>query len=252
MRKGEAGCTPTQKLYLLQLVETEERFYKKIMRYLQENKNDRGGYFWRVIIFGCSFNGWSVSVWRHVQPKGQRGVNHIIWETFKRYIVKSPNSIISPNILMNIYLKFIISFTYLNPFLSDKEASFIYFMSTHGNHFIYNYDTINIITSFIEHCIDPVILNLYVQYSNTSHSLVISGIHYAPVSYEFNIHKLVPTNNQYYYKTLKYPLFNTDIPDKAIDPVIAYFGKRKPIIMCDFCLMINHTEYKCMLCGPAL
>ena len=111
------------------------------------------------------------------------------------YIVKSSNSIIYPNILMNIYLKCIISFTYLNPFLSDKEASFIYFMSTHGNHFIYNSDTINIITSCIEHCIDPVILNPYVQYSNTSHSLVISGIQYSPVSYEYNIHKLVPTNN---------------------------------------------------------
>ena len=68
-------------------------------------------------------------------------------------------------------------------------------MSTHGHHFIYKADTINIITSFIEHCIDPVILNPYVQYSNTSHILVIYDIHYAPVSYEYNIHKLVPTNN---------------------------------------------------------
>ena len=68
-------------------------------------------------------------------------------------------------------------------------------MSTHGHHFIYKADTINIITSFIEHCNDPVILNPYVQYSNTSHILVIYDIHYAPVSYEYNIHKLVPTNN---------------------------------------------------------
>ena len=69
-------------------------------------------------------------------------------------------------------------------------------MSTHGNHFIYKADTINIITSFIEHSNNPVILNPYVQYSNTSHSLVISGIQYAPVSYEYHIHKLVPTNNE--------------------------------------------------------
>ena len=51
-------------------------------------------------------------------------MNHIIWETFKRNIVKSPNSIIYTNILMNIYLKFIISFTYLNPFLNGRGLLF--------------------------------------------------------------------------------------------------------------------------------
>ena len=112
--------------------------------------------------------------------------------------MKSYNSIISPNILMNIYLKFIVSFTDINPFLSEKEDSSIYFMSNHGHHFIYKAYTINTITSFIEHCNDPVILNPYVRYANTPHSLVIYGIHDAPVSYEYNIHKLVPTNNEYY------------------------------------------------------
>ena len=134
--------------------------------------------------------------------------------------MKSSKSIISPNIIMNIYLKFVISFPYINPLLSDKEASFIYFLSTHVHHFIYKAYTIYTITSFIEHCNYPVILNPYVQYSNTSHSLVIYGIHYAPVSYYYYIHKLVPTNNEYYYKTLKCPLLNTGIPDTEIDPVL--------------------------------
>ena len=111
------------------------------------------------------------------------------------YIVKSSNSIISPNTLRNIYLKLVIYFPYLNLLLSDKEVSFIYFMSTHGHHFIYKADIINIINSFIEHSNNPVILNPYVKYSNIFHSLVISGIHYAPVSYEYHIHKIVPTNN---------------------------------------------------------
>ena len=111
--------------------------------------------------------------------------------------MKSYNSIIHPNILMNIYLKFIIFFPYLNPFLSDRDAYFTYFLSTRGHNFIYKADTINIIASFIEHCNDPVILNPYVQYSKTSHILVIYGIHYDPVSYEYHIHKLVPTNNDY-------------------------------------------------------
>ena len=53
---------------------------------LQENKNDRAGDFWRVIIFGGSFNGWSVSGWSHVQPKGWRGVNQIRPETCTRYV----------------------------------------------------------------------------------------------------------------------------------------------------------------------
>ena len=114
------------------------------------------------------------------------------------YRVKSSNPIISPNILINIYLNFIISFPDVNPFLSEKRAPFINFLSTYVHHFLYKADTINIITSFIENCNDPVILNLYVQYSNTSHSLVISDIRYSPVSYEYHIHKLVPTNNDYY------------------------------------------------------
>ena len=76
-------------------------------------------------------------------------------------------------------------------------------MSTNGDHFIHKSDTINIITSFIEHCNDSVILNPSVQYSNNFHSLVISVTHYAPVSYAYHIHKLVPTNNECYYKTLK-------------------------------------------------
>ena len=82
--------------------------------------------------------------------------------------MNSSNSIISPNIFSDIYLKFIIYFPDLNTFFSDKEASFIYFLSSHGNHFIYKVDTINIITSFIEHFNDPVIFNPYVQYSKTS------------------------------------------------------------------------------------
>ena len=106
-------------------------------------------------------------------------------------------------------------------------------MSTHGHRSIYKSDTINIINSFINYWNNPVILNLYVQYSNTSHILVIFGIQYAPVSYEYHIHKLTPTKNEYYYKTLKYPLCNTGIPDTSIDPVIVEFGKRKPISMCD-------------------
>ena len=73
-------------------------------------------------------------------------------------------------------------------------------------------DTINIITSFIEHCNDPVIFNTYVKYSNNYNSLVISSIKYSPVSYEYHIHKLVPTKNEYYYKTLIYTHCNSGIP----------------------------------------
>ena len=38
MKKGEGGWTPTQKIALLQLVETEEIFSKEIMRNLQKKK----------------------------------------------------------------------------------------------------------------------------------------------------------------------------------------------------------------------
>ena len=119
-----------------------------------------------------------------------RSDGRIVWGTYR---VKSSKSIISPNIIFNIYLKFIIFLPGINPFFSNKNSSLIYFMSTHGHRSIYKSDTINIINSFINYWNNPVILNLYVQYSNTSHSLVISGILYAPVSYE-----KVPTNNEYY------------------------------------------------------
>ena len=156
------------------------------MRDLQEKTNDRAGYCWRVIflgvvstagvcLYGVTFN----------QKVGEEWI--ISYEILLRstYRVKSSNSIISPNTLMNIYLKLVIYFTDINLFLSEKEDSFIYFLPTHGNHFIYKADTINTITSFIEHYNYPVILNPYVQYWNTSHSLVISGIHYTQVSYEY-------------------------------------------------------------------
>ena len=85
-KNGEGYQTPNQKLSLLQLVGTEEIFSKKIMRDLQENTNDRAGYIWQVIIFKCSLNGWSVSRWRHFQPKGWWGVNRIRQKTCTRYV----------------------------------------------------------------------------------------------------------------------------------------------------------------------
>ena len=56
------------------------------MRDLQEKTNDCAGYFYQVIIFGYILNVWSASVWLKIQPTGWRGVNHIRWETFKRFV----------------------------------------------------------------------------------------------------------------------------------------------------------------------
>ena len=69
-KKGEVGYTPTYKLALIKLFETEKKsFSKEIMSNLQIEKNDRVGEFWRGVICVCSLRKWRVTRELHVHMK---------------------------------------------------------------------------------------------------------------------------------------------------------------------------------------
>ena len=115
--------------------------------------------------------------------------------------------IIYPNILVNRYLYFIIPFPYIIPLLYSKQAYFVIFLSTHGHNFIYKANTITTISEFVEHCNEPVVLNLSVQSLYPSQSSVIVGIDYAPISYEDKIHQPIKhTDFEDPYKNLEISL----------------------------------------------
>ena len=69
---GEGGWKPTLKIALQQLVESNKRFSREIMR--------------ERIIFGTIFNCWSVTKICHVQPEGWREVTCIRWVNRMGYV----------------------------------------------------------------------------------------------------------------------------------------------------------------------
>ena len=70
-----------------------------------------------------------------------------------------------------------------------KWDFFTNFLSTHVHHVIFKAKTVTTITEFTEHCNYPVMLNPYVQSSHPSHNSAIAGVHYAPISYEDQLHQ---------------------------------------------------------------
>ena len=132
-------------------------------------------------------------------------------------------AIISPNILIKIYLEFLIYCPDISNFLTAKHDYFTILLSTLGNHVIYKADTIAKITEFIEHCNVPVILNLYVQSSHPSQRSLIAGTQYKPISSEDQLNQPTKhTDVEYPCVNMTASLCNVGIPETDFDPVISY------------------------------
>ena len=139
--------------------------------------------------------------------------------------IHNSREIISTNILTKIYLEFLLPCQDIgiSPFISAKQSSFTNFLPTHGHHAIYKDDIRTTTTEFLEHCNAPFILNQYVLYLHIYQSLVLAGIHYAPISSDNQRHQPIQhTTTEDPYVNLTMYLNSVGTTDKEFAPVIAY------------------------------
>ena len=95
----------------------------------------------------------------------------------------------------------------------------------------------------------PNILNPYYPYSNHPQHSVIASIHHDPIPYDYQIHQTLTTEDP--YENLALSLRNVGMYETVISPVIAYMRNKNPMIIFDFCGMINHISDKCTERGPS-
>ena len=137
--------------------------------------------------------------------------------------------VISPDVIIKIYIEKLTSCIYVSSLLTAKKASFTKYLSTHVHHVIYKTNTITTITEYIEHCNAPVILNPYVQYSHISLSLVIAGIHFSPISYEDKLHQPIKhTDVEYSSVNISMSFQDIGIYETDFDIFISYMINSNP------------------------
>ena len=162
--------------------------------------------------------------------------------------IELSKEVISPNILIKLYLDLLFYYLTIIPFLSCKTYCFAVFLSTHGNNSIYNSYNTTSITKFLGNWNSPAILNSYSKSSTHPKHSVVSIIHNYPISSEYQLHK--PFDIEEPYENLELSLRGVGMSETEVTPVISYVRNKNPMIICDFCVIINLILDHCMAHGP--